>query len=156
MTQRGIEANPTQLKAILESLAPASRKGVQQLTSWLAALGRFISRFTDRLKLFFVTLKGANQVRWNEECDKALIAIKQYLIESPVLVSSEAGRTLFVYLAVSDVLVSAALFKEDENRKKRLVFFVSKSLADVETRCNHLEQAALALRVETKELRPYF
>ena len=29
VTQRGIEANPAQLKAILESLAPASRKGVQ-------------------------------------------------------------------------------------------------------------------------------
>ena len=28
VTQRGIEANPTQLKAILESSAPASRKGV--------------------------------------------------------------------------------------------------------------------------------
>ena len=29
VTQRGIEANLTQLKAILESPAPASRKGVQ-------------------------------------------------------------------------------------------------------------------------------
>ena len=29
MTQRGIEANPSQLKAILESLAPSSRKEVQ-------------------------------------------------------------------------------------------------------------------------------
>ena len=76
VTKKGIEAKPTQLKAILESLAPASRKGVQQLTGRLAALGRLISRFTDRLKLFFVTLKGDNQVGWNEECDKALIAIK--------------------------------------------------------------------------------
>ena len=29
VTQRGIEANPAQLKAILESSAPTSRKGVQ-------------------------------------------------------------------------------------------------------------------------------
>ena len=43
MTQRGIEANPSQLKAILESPAPSSRKEVQQLTGRLAALGRFIS-----------------------------------------------------------------------------------------------------------------
>ena len=45
VTQRGIEANPTQLKAILESSAPNSRKGVQQLTGRLAVLGLFISRF---------------------------------------------------------------------------------------------------------------
>ena len=48
MTQRGIEANPSQLKAILESPASSSRKEVQQLTGRLASLGRFISRFTDR------------------------------------------------------------------------------------------------------------
>ena len=76
VTQRGIEANPAQLKAILESPTLASRNGVQQLTGWLAALGRFISQFTDRLKPFFVTLKGTNQVGWNEECDEALTAIK--------------------------------------------------------------------------------
>ena len=60
MTQRGIEANPSQLKAILESPAPSSRTEVQRLTGRLAALGRFISRFTDRLKLFFAALRGAN------------------------------------------------------------------------------------------------
>ena len=37
-----------------------------------------------------------------------------------------------------------------------LVFFVSKPLGDVDTRYNHLEQAALALQVATKKLRPYF
>ena len=69
MTQRGIEANPAQLKAILEPPAPSSRKGVQQLTGRLAALGRFISRFIDRLKPFFTTLKGANRAGWNKERD---------------------------------------------------------------------------------------
>ena len=39
VTWRGIEANPTQLKAILESPAPASRKGVQRLIDRLAAMG---------------------------------------------------------------------------------------------------------------------
>ena len=79
VTQRGIEANPAQLKTILQSSAPSSKKGIQQLIGRLAALGRFISRFTDRLKPFFTTLRGANRVEWNEECDQAFIAIKKYL-----------------------------------------------------------------------------
>ena len=156
VTRRGREANSAQLRAILESLAPAFRKGVQQLTGRLAALGRFISRFTDCLKTFFSTLKGANRAWWNEECDEALTAIKQYLAEPPILASPESGETLFVYLAVSDVSVSTALFKEDENRKQRPLFFVSKSLADAETRYNHLEQTALALMVAMKKLCPCF
>ena len=43
VTQRGIEGNPSQLKAILKSPAPTSRKGVQQLIGRLVALGQFIS-----------------------------------------------------------------------------------------------------------------
>ena len=100
VTQRGIKANPAQLKAILESSAPASRKGVQQLIGRLAALGRFISQFTDCLKPFFSTLKGANRAEWNEECDEALTSIKQYLAEPPILISPEGDETLFMYLTV--------------------------------------------------------
>ena len=76
VTQRGIEANPIQLIAIIESQAPTSRKRVQQLAGWMAALGRFISRFTNRLKSFFTTLKGAKLTGWNKECDQALMEIK--------------------------------------------------------------------------------
>ena len=156
MTHRGIEANPSQLKASIESPAPSSRKEVQQLTGRLAALGRFISRFTDRLKPFFTTLSGSNRAGWNEECDRAFTQIKPYLAEPPILASLDIGKTLFVYLAVSDTAVSAALFKENEDEKQRPVFFINKSLADVETRYSHLEQAALALQIAAKKLRPYF
>ena len=76
VTQRGIEANPIQLRAIIESQAPTTKKGVQQLTGRLVALGRFISCFTYRLKLFFTTLKGATLAGWNKECDETFMEIK--------------------------------------------------------------------------------
>ena len=129
---------------------------MQQLTSRLAALGKFISRFANRLKPFFVALRGANRAEWNEECDRAFNHIKQYLVEPSILASPDTGETLFVYLAVSDTAVSVALFKENEDGKQRPVFFVRKSLADAETRYSRLEQTALALRIAAKKLRPYF
>ena len=145
VTQRGIETNPAQLKAILQSPAPSSKKEIQRLTGRLVALGRFISRFTDRLKPFFTTLRGARRAEWNEECDRAFIAIKQYLSEPQILVSPEAGDTLYLYLAAFDIAVSTALFKECGDAKLRPVFFVCKSLTDAESRYTHLERAALAL-----------
>ena len=156
VTQRGIEANPLQLKAIMQSSAPSSKKEIQQLTGRLAALGRFISRFTDRLKPLFTTLKGASRAEWDEECDLAFIAIKQYLTEPPVLVSPGHGDTLYLYLAASEIAISATLFKECEDAKLRPVFFISKSLTDAKTRYTHLEQVALALRTAAWKLRPYF
>ena len=70
--------------------------------------------------------------------------------------SPEAGDTLYLYLAASNIVVSVALFKECGDAKLRPVFFVSKSLTDVETRYTHLERAALALRTAAQKLRPYF
>ena len=84
------------------------------------------------------------------------MAIKQYLTEPPILVSLEAGDTLYLYLAASDIAASAALFKECGDTKLRLVFFVSKSLTDTENRYSHLERAALALQTAAQKLRPYF
>ena len=156
MTHKGIEANLAQLKAILESPAPSSRKRVQQLTGRLAAMGWFISQFTYRLKPFFTILKEANGARWNEECDRAFAQIKQYLAKPPILAIPDVGETLFIYLAVAEVAVSAALFKENNDIREKLMFFVNKSLADVETRYSHLEQATLALRIAAKKLCPYF
>ena len=140
----------------MDSQASTSRKGVQQLTGRLVALGRFISYFIDRLKNFFITLREAKKVSWNEECDQAFMAIKQYLIEPPILASLGAGDTLYLYLAVSEVSVSATLFKEDENQKQRPIFLVRKSLSGAETRYTRLERATLALCVAVKKLRPYF
>ena len=84
------------------------------------------------------------------------MVIKQYLTELTILASLGVGDTLYLYLAVVEASGSAALFKEEENRKKRPIFFVSKSLFEVETQYTHVEQAALALHVVTKMLRPYF
>ena len=140
----------------MQSLAATSKKGIQQLTCRLAAMGRFISRFMDRLKPFFTTLRGASRAEWNEECNRAFVAIKQYLTKPPILVSPETSDTLYLYLVASDIAVSAALFKEYGDAKLRPVFFVSKSLTDAETRYSHLEQVALALRTTARKLRPYF
>ena len=69
------------------------------------------------VKTFFITLKGAKRASWNEECNQAFMAIKQYLTKPPILASPEVGDTLYLYLEVSKASVSTALFKEDENQK---------------------------------------
>ena len=130
VTQRGIEANPIQLKAIMNSQASTSRKGVQQLTGRLASLRRSISRLTNQLKPFFITLREAKRVGRNEGCDLAFVAIKQYLTKPSILASPGESNALYIYLAVSEASISAPLFKEDENRKQRPIFFLRKSLSE--------------------------
>ena len=69
VSQRGIEANPEKVRAILEMSLPRMTKEVQSLTGRVAALNRFVSKATDKCLPFFKTLKKA--FAWTKECETA-------------------------------------------------------------------------------------
>ena len=60
-----------------------------------------------------------------------------------------------MYLVVSEVVVSAVLLRE-ENKKQRLVFYVSRMLLDIETRYSAVEKIVLALVNAKKKATPLF
>uniref|UniRef100_A0A2N9J520 Uncharacterized protein n=1 Tax=Fagus sylvatica TaxID=28930 RepID=A0A2N9J520_FAGSY len=91
VSQRGIEANPDKIKAILDMSPPKTIKEVQSLTGKAAALNRFVSRSTDKCLPFFRTLRKAFQ--WTEECQKAFEELKAYLSSPPLLSPSQTEFT---------------------------------------------------------------
>ncbi|XP_074324068.1 uncharacterized protein LOC141660988 [Apium graveolens] len=72
-----------------------------------------------------------------------------------MLSNPKAGETLVLYLAVSDFTVSAILVREEDGIQLP-VYYVSKRLADAETRYTSLEKLAYALILASRKLRPYF
>ena len=56
LTHRGIEVNPSQIKAINNLRSPRNPKKVQKLTEMAAALNKFISLSADRCKPFFLLI----------------------------------------------------------------------------------------------------
>jgi len=48
ISSREIEANPDKIRAIVDMKPPKNVKEVQRLTECIAALGRFMSRSTDK------------------------------------------------------------------------------------------------------------
>ena len=81
MSQRGIEANPKKVRAILNMKSPKTVKEVQKLTGRITALNRFVSGATDKCLPFFKTLKQA--FAWTNECEIAFQEIKRYLSIHP-------------------------------------------------------------------------
>ena len=53
VNNRGIEANPDKIKAVLDMPSPSSIKEVQLLIGRIAALSRFVSRASDKCQPFF-------------------------------------------------------------------------------------------------------
>ena len=74
---RGIEVNLDQIKTLKHLKSPSNPKEVQVLTGMLAALNRFISKFSDPCRLFYQLLKKWRGFRWDDECEKAFQDLKE-------------------------------------------------------------------------------
>ncbi|CAL8136891.1 unnamed protein product [Prunus armeniaca] len=156
ISQRGIEANPEKIQAILDMTIPKTVKDIQSLTGRVAALTRFISKATDRCAPFFKVLKGSKRnITWTAECDQAFGELKAYMSRAPLLSTSESGDVLTIYLSVSATAVSSVLIRPHEGAEHS-VHYVSKGLQDAEIRYPDIEKLAFALVVSARCLRPYF
>ncbi|XP_074326812.1 uncharacterized protein LOC141664756 [Apium graveolens] len=158
VTQKGIEADPAQAKAILEMSKPRSIKDLQKLTGCIAALRRFIPQSSKRCLPFFSAMKKASkssQFEWNEDCEKNFMKLKIFLKNPPVLTRPLTGEPLRVYLSASDETVATVLVRVDEG-KNIPVYYISHSLRDAETRYPQVEKLVYALVVASRKLRHYF
>ena len=134
VSQRGIEVSPDQVKAVMETPPPRSKKELQRLTGKLVALGLFIARFTDELRSFFLAIRKARANGWTDSCQNAFEKIKHCLTQPPILSSPIPKEKLYMYLAVSEWAISAVLFRCPSPKEQKPIYYVSRALADVETR----------------------
>ncbi|KAM2576034.1 hypothetical protein TB2_007783 [Malus domestica] len=155
VTQRGIEAHPKQIRVILKMKSPTTLKEIQSLIGRAATLNRFLSRSTDRFKLFFKVIKRAQRDKCDEECERSFQDLNKYLTSPPLLSKPKAAEDLYIYLAVSEIAVSYALIREELGAQLP-VLYISKALLDAETRYPKIEKLILALVVMARKLRPYF
>ena len=94
--------------------SPSKTKEVQSLTRRVAALSRFISKATEKCLLFFDALKGSTRFSWDDKCEQAFRALKEYLRKSPLLSKPVDGKPLYLYLAVTEHAISRALVREED------------------------------------------
>ena len=120
-----------------------------------AALNQFISRQADRCKPFFQLLNKWKGFEWIEECVLAFQQLKEYLSRPPIMSRPEVDEVLFVYITVASHVVSLVLIRVDGGMQM-LVYYVSKSLHEVEVHYLPLEKVILAVVHGTRKLPQYF
>ena len=153
ITNRRIEANPDQIEVVNRLRPPSNPKEVQVLTGMLATLNQFISKFINRYRPFYQLLKWKG-FQWNEECDRAFRDLKDYLMQAPMLMALDSGEDLFMHLSVSDHAVSTVLLRD--RGIQQLLYYINKTLVDVETRYLPLEKLVLTLVHAMRKLPYYF
>ena len=124
------------------------------LTEKLAALNRFISKFADRCRPFYQLLRKWRGFQWDEECEKDFQNLKEYLTQAPMLMAPDPEEDLFMYLLVSNYVVSTVLLRDQGVQHP--VYYISKTLVNAETQYLPLEKLVLALVHTTRKLPHYF
>ena len=81
--------------------------------------------------------------------------MKKYLSSPPLLSPSRPGEELYLYIAVSQAAISAALVRE-EGGSQRPVYFISRAFWGAEERYLRIEKLAFALVTVARKLKPYF
>ena len=134
---------------------PRNPKEVQKITRMMAALNRFISRSADRCRPFFLLLHKWKEFEWTDECVVAFQQLKQYLSRPPIMSSSVVDEVLFAYIVIAFYAISFVLIRVDSGIQ-RPVYYISKSLNEVEVRYSPLEKAILAMVHAIRKLPHYF
>ncbi|XP_056695059.1 uncharacterized protein [Spinacia oleracea] len=127
VSERGIDANPDKVDAIMNLPEPGCIKDVQKLTGRMAALTRFISKSADRSLPFFNVLKQNKKFKWGE-----------------------TEKAAFEAHTVAAVLII------EKDKTQIPVYFVSHILQEAETRYSLIEKLGLAVLIAARKLRPYF
>ena len=107
----------------------------------------------DKCLPFFKTLKQA--FVWTNECEAAFQELKRYLSNPSLLSSSKEGESLQLYLAISGMVVSAALVRE-EDKKQLPIYYVSQAFQGAEFGYPRIEKIAFALIMASCKLRQSF
>lgn len=86
-------------------------------------------RSTNKCLPFFNFLKGNKKFEWDENCSKAFDQLKSYLSSLPIISKPKDEEQLFVYLVVSNHVVSAVFIREKDKMQKPM-YYISKMLLD--------------------------
>jgi len=154
--QRGIEISSRSIDAINKIVAPTNKTELQSLIGKVNFIRQFISNLSGKICAFsrLLKLKADQEFVWGEEQQSALVEIKNYLTNTPVLIPPQQGKPFKLYLSTDGMVIGSALIQELEG-KECVVYYLSRRLVDAKTRYSAIEKLCLCLYFSCVKLRHY-
>ena len=121
-SDKGIEIDPFEIKALLKMPSPHSEKEIRGFFNRLQYISRFIAKLTSTCEPFFKLLRKNEPHTWNYKCQKAFELIKEYLLHPLILVLPQHGKLVLLYLSIIKDKVRSILAQEDDDKNERATY----------------------------------
>ena len=120
ISERGIEADPDKIRAILDMSPPQAETEIRGFLGRLQYINKFIVRLTDTCEPIFRLMMKKLPTIWDDQCQQAFEWIREYLLSPHVLVFPMPGRRLLLYLLVSNIALGCILAQLDGSARSEL------------------------------------
>jgi hypothetical protein len=101
ISQRGIEANPSKIKAIKALELPTKLRDVQKFAGYLASLSRFVSRLGKKAMPLYQLMKKMDHFIWSQRADEAFNDLKRALSTAPILAAPASREPMLLYITAT-------------------------------------------------------
>ncbi|GKU94990.1 hypothetical protein SLEP1_g8408 [Rubroshorea leprosula] len=114
VSRRGIEIDPTKIKAIDEIPPPKTQKEIRSFLGRINYIARFIANLTTICEPIFKLLRKDNPYTWNDQCQQAFDKTKEYLKNPSILVPPTDKRPFILYITVLGESMGAVLVQHED------------------------------------------
>ena len=129
---KGIKMEEEKIKKVLDWLIPECVKDIQKFLGLANYYYQFIKDFVSIVQPLYDLVKKEQKWKWTERQQKVFKELKERFTKKLVSAVLDLDKKIRIEVDVSDYVTRGVLSMECEDRKWRLVAFLSKSLNKME------------------------
>jgi hypothetical protein len=154
VSNEGILPNPQKIEVIKALQPPNNIKGLRRFLGMTGYYRRFIEGYANIASPLTRLLKKNCLYSWNSDCQKSFEELKNKLISAPILQYPNFNIPFILKTDASKIALGAALCQE-ENRKRYVIAYWSKTLLESEKKYTVTQLECLALVNAVNHFRHY-
>lgn len=146
--KHGLRTDPDKISCIANYQLPQTVRELRRFTGMASYYRRFIHKFAEIAAPLHELTKKSNvrRLKWNENAVKAFDALKNAMIQAPVLATPDFNREFSLQCDASDGAISSVLVQKDPvSNEEKPIAFASRKLRGAEIHYTTTEKECLAI-----------
>jgi hypothetical protein len=145
VSHSGISIDPERIIAILNLLAPTSKKEVQDFMGVINFVHRFVPDFYLMVKPIHNLLKKDRSFSWTNDVKNSFLRIKKEISSTPVLAKPDFEKEIFIYTNATEEAISSILMQCDDQVNEKPIDYMSQRFSYDEFKYSYIEKHDFSL-----------